>query len=200
VFAHQCSQTSVGPWISIDWDTWEFPDVSGSETDQAHLSMYPDEGAEALIRILSSALLPQVVVSTGYLDARIDQWVNLQSLREAKARRERQSARLHSRPELATSYLAPRTGVEQEVAEVWQEMLGVATVGVIDNFFSDLGGSSMLATQLIARMRERFQIELPLRRFFEGPTIAELAEAIDAQPELDHSPTPTGDVPARSDA
>lgn len=198
-FAHKYNLTSGAPWTSIDWDTWELQEMQVSDNDPAKLSMYPREGVEALRRILSSALLPQVVVSTGYLPARIDQWVNLQSLREAKERRERQSARLHSRPDLATSYMAPRTGVEQEVAEIWQEMLGVATVGVIDNFFSDLGGSSMLATQLIARLRERFQVELPLRRFFEGPTIAELAGAIDAQPAPNHSPTPTGDVLARTD-
>jgi len=198
-FAHKYNLASGVPWMSIDWDTWETRETHSSDADPAQLSMYPDEGVEAFRRILSSALLPQVVVSTGYLHTRIDQWVNLQSLREAKQRRERQSARLHSRPAIATSYLAPRVGVEREVAEIWQEMLGVAQVGVIDNFFTDLGGSSMLAAQLIARLRERFHVELPLRRFFEGPTVAELAEAIDAPPAIEPQLEPTAELLTRSD-
>jgi acyl transferase domain-containing protein/acyl carrier protein len=195
-FAHKYSQTNGVPWTSIDWDTWELQETDIADVDPATLAMNPDEGVEAFRRILSSAFLPQVVVSTGYLDDRIDQWVNLQSLQEAKERRERKSARLHSRPDLVTSYLAPRTETEREVAETWQEMLGVAQVGIIDNFFSDLGGSSLLATQLIGRLRERFQVELPLRRFFEGPTIAELAEVIDAH----EPPAQTGELLTRSDA
>jgi acyl transferase domain-containing protein/acyl carrier protein len=198
-FAHKYSQASGILWTSVDWDTWQLRETRGSDVDPAELSMDPDEGVEAFRRILSSALLPQIVVSTGYLHDRIDQWVNVQSLREAKQRRERQSARLHARPDLATSYLAPRTSIERELADIWQEMLGVAQVGVIDNFFSDLGGSSILATQLIAQLRERFHAELPLRRFFEGPTIAEMAEVIDAQPEKDVRLAPTEDVLVRSD-
>jgi len=201
-FAHKCYQVSDVPWTSINWDTWELQATVAFDADPGQLSMSPDEGVDALHRILSAAFVPQVVVSTGYLYDRIDQWVNLQSLREAKERRERQSARLHSRPELTTSYLAPRTGTEQAVAEIWQEMLGVAKVGIIDNFFGDLGGSSLLAAQLIARVRERFQVELPLRRFFEGPTIAELAEVINSelvdltsgQAASDLQPAPTGEL------
>ena len=94
--------------------------------------------------------------------------------------------------------MAPRTRQEREVAEIWQEMLGVAQVGVIDNFFSDLGGSSMLAAQLIARLRERFQVELPLRRLFEGPTVAELAAelaaAIDPPPASDPGSPPSAEL------
>lgn len=197
-FAHKHNQTAGVPWMSIDWDTWERQGAGASDDDPAQLSMYPDEGVEAFRRVLASALLPQVVVSTGYLPDRIDQWVNLQSLQEAKQRTERQSARLHSRPDIATSYLAPRTRQEREVAEIWQEMLGVAQVGVIDNFFSDLGGSSMLAAQLIARLRERFQVELPLRRLFEGPTVAELAAelaaAIDPPPASDPGSPPSAEL------
>ena len=94
-----------------------------------------------------------------------------------------QSNYLHSRPEMATSYLAPRTAIEQAIAEVWQETLGVSQVGVIDNFFKDLDGSSLMATQLVSRLRDRFRVEIPLRRFFDGPTIAELAEVIIPQQE-----------------
>ena len=76
-------------------------------------------------------------------------------------------------------YVAPRTPVEEVVAGVWTEVLGVARVGAHDNFF-DLGGHSLLATQVISRLRNAFQVELPLQRIFEEPTVAGLAKGIEA--------------------
>jgi acyl carrier protein len=75
-------------------------------------------------------------------------------------------------------YIAPRTAVEEVLAGIWQELLHVERVGVTDNFF-DLGGHSLLATQLISRMRETFQLELPLRSLFEATTVGELAARIE---------------------
>jgi nucleoside-diphosphate-sugar epimerase/acyl carrier protein len=182
-FAHKSNQTSDIPWTSIDWDTWEFQDTWSDEANPTSLSMYPEEGVEAFWRILSYAMLPQVVVSTGYLQDRIDQWIHLQFLREAKEMRDRQSDRFYSRPEMEIAYIAPRNSVEQTIAEIWQETLGIAQVGVNDHFFNDLNGSSLLATQLLSTLRDRFQVEIPLRRIFEGPTVAELAVMINSQSE-----------------
>jgi natural product biosynthesis luciferase-like monooxygenase protein/amino acid adenylation domain-containing protein/non-ribosomal peptide synthase protein (TIGR01720 family)/FkbM family methyltransferase len=69
---------------------------------------------------------------------------------------------------------APRTPFEELLAGLWQELLGIARIGVHDNFFA-LGGHSLLATQLISRLRETFPVKLSLRSFFETPTIAGLA-------------------------
>ena len=68
--------------------------------------------------------------------------------------------------------------MELTLAEIWQQLLGVAPVGTFDNFF-ELGGHSLLAIQLISRLREAFQIEFPVHRIFEAPTITELAESIE---------------------
>ncbi|MEG3918362.1 amino acid adenylation domain-containing protein [Microcoleus sp. T3_A4] len=73
--------------------------------------------------------------------------------------------------------LAPRTPEEQLLAEIWSNVLGVKQIGIGDNFF-ELGGHSLLATQLIAKVRETFQVELPLRSLFQSPTVESLAEAI----------------------
>ncbi|AFZ33306.1 non-ribosomal peptide synthetase (plasmid) [Gloeocapsa sp. PCC 7428] len=71
-------------------------------------------------------------------------------------------------------YIAPRNPIEEILAEIWAETLELAQVGIEDNFF-ELGGHSLLATRVISQVRRMFGIELPLRRLFETPTIAELA-------------------------
>ena len=75
--------------------------------------------------------------------------------------------------------VAPRGSVEEEVASVWGAVLGLDRVGAHDSFF-DIGGHSLLATQVISRLREVFGVEIPLRTLFEAPTVAGLAERIEA--------------------
>lgn len=72
----------------------------------------------------------------------------------------------------------PRTETEGIIAAIWREVLEVDRIGIDDNFFS-IGGHSLIATRVALRVNSSFQIDLPLRRLFELPTIAELAEAID---------------------
>jgi hypothetical protein len=81
------------------------------------------------------------------------------------------------RPELSAEFVPPRTPVEEMLAGIWAEVLELGEVGIHDNFFQ-LGGHSLLATRVTSRVRERLQIDLPLRTFFESPTIAGLALAI----------------------
>jgi acyl carrier protein len=78
------------------------------------------------------------------------------------------------------AFVAPRTPIEQRVAEICAEVIGVdvALVGIDENFF-ELGGHSLLAFSAITRLREAFQIELPLRSLFETPTVAGLAQIVE---------------------
>ena len=85
-----------------------------------------------------------------------------------------------SRPQLASVFVAPRDAAEEALAGIWRELLGVAQLGIHDDFF-EAGGHSLLATRIISRVRDAFQVEVPLRALFEAPTVAGLAAFIAAQ-------------------
>jgi amino acid adenylation domain-containing protein len=74
-------------------------------------------------------------------------------------------------------FIAPRNVVEEMLASIWTEVLGIERLGINDNFF-EIGGHSLLATQVVSRVREAFKTQIPLRTFFAGPTVAELAEVL----------------------
>jgi acyl carrier protein len=75
-------------------------------------------------------------------------------------------------------YVGPRSATEETLCRVWQEVLRRERVGIHDNFFK-IGGHSLMAARAAARMRESFKVDIPLRRMFELPTIAQLAQAVD---------------------
>ncbi len=82
------------------------------------------------------------------------------------------------RPELETKFVAPRSAVERRLAGFYAEVLGLQAVGVEDDFF-ELGGHSLHATQVISRVRDCFNVELPLSQFFETGTLADLARRVE---------------------
>jgi acyl carrier protein len=86
----------------------------------------------------------------------------------------------------ADEFVAPRTPLEEILAGIWADLLGIEQVGVEHNFF-ELGGHSLLAAQLLTRLREVFRVELPLGIIFEQPTVSALAAfmiAHEAKPGL----------------
>ena len=108
--------------------------------------------------------LPEYMVPSAYL---VLEALPLTPSGKVYTRRALQARDLNRR-ELAEPYTAPRTPVEEVVAEIWRNVLGVERVGVHDSFF-DLGGHSLLATQVVSRVRGALQVELPLRKLFEEP-------------------------------
>ena len=82
------------------------------------------------------------------------------------------------RPQLDQGFVEPRTEIEELIAQVWREVLKLDKIGVHDNFF-ELGGHSLLATRVVARLRGSFHVDIALRKLFELPTVAGLAQHID---------------------
>jgi acyl carrier protein len=148
-------------------------DVPGDKRLVAYV--VPGEDAEPTSGELRSFLrqtLPEYMVPTAF--------VTLEALPlspSGKVDRNALPAPDKSRPELEREYVAPRNDVEEKLATICADLLDIERVGVYDSFF-DLGGHSLLATQFISRVRETFDVELPLRTLFEHPTVAELAEEV----------------------
>jgi len=84
-----------------------------------------------------------------------------------------------STPGAVVAFVPPRTLIEEMVAEIWADVLGLGQIGIHDNFF-DRGGHSLLATQVVSRVRDGFQVELSLRHLFRAPTVAGVAAEIEA--------------------
>jgi len=85
----------------------------------------------------------------------------------------------YARPNLLNPYVAPRNPIEERIAEIWQQVLGIEAVGVHDNFF-ELGGHSLLGMRVISRLQELFPIQVSVRQIIvDAPTVAGIAEVIE---------------------
>jgi acyl carrier protein len=82
-----------------------------------------------------------------------------------------------ARPDLGTPFAFPRTPVEDKIAKIWAEVLDVDQIGIHDRFL-ELGGDSLLATRVISRVIAAFRVEVPMRTFFETPTVAAMAAVV----------------------
>ena len=138
----------------------------GYVTGQPELKVMLDQ-----VRSYAAARLPQYMVPSVIL------WVEVMPLTATgKINRSALPVPEETAGQAATK-TAPRNQVEEALAELWKSVLGVPEAGIHDNFF-ERGGHSILATQLVSRMREVFDVEVSLRVLFERPTIMDLAEEV----------------------
>ncbi len=176
----QARRGGAVPWISVNWDEWRLAaaeeEPSGAEL--ARFAMSPAEGAAAFARLLDLRGVPQVVVSTGDLEGRIERWIRLEGLRpQPGAEETKAKVSRHARPNLHNAYVAPATPTEEKLAAIWQELLGIERVGIHDNFF-ELGGHSLLAIQLVTAIRDALNAEVSVATLFEGPTVQSLSRLV----------------------
>jgi thioesterase domain-containing protein/acyl carrier protein len=162
----------------------ETKDATVTNLVQQHLKegLLPTEGVEVFNRILGSTQ-SQILISTRKLQSLLEQnyastmlSTMLNSLKEGEQTRLSQPT--HSRPQLSHAYVAPRNELEQKLADIWQTFLGIEQVGIFDNFF-DLGGNSLLAVQLVAKLREAQQMDFSAHSLLNAPTIAALVKLIE---------------------
>ncbi|MEW6083605.1 MAG: amino acid adenylation domain-containing protein [Chloroflexota bacterium] len=152
--------------------------VVPAEIEKARVEPSRNEADASQLREFLRAKLPEYMVPSLF--------VNLESLPltpNGKVDRKALPAPTQSRADLRAQYVAPRTPLELQLAEVCAQVLGLSVeqVGVNDNFF-DLGGHSLLGTRLVFLLREKFGLQaadLPLRALFENPTVANLALTIE---------------------
>ncbi len=170
--------------VSIGWDAWretgmavttEVPaELREWRRRELKLGMSTAEGVEALRRALAAGS-PWTLVSTQDLTARLEASRASTLLEELDKVQEILAS--HPRPLLANAYVAPRGEGEEQIARVWQDLLGIDPVGVHDNFF-DLGGNSLMAIRVIARLKSELGVNVSEVSIFEGPTVASLARLL----------------------
>ncbi|HZI55817.1 MAG TPA: phosphopantetheine-binding protein, partial [Verrucomicrobiae bacterium] len=156
------------------------------EEKRQRFGMTPQECIAALQRALSLSL-PDVIVSTRDFNALMEQQHLFttdffqQQIGDSAPGNAAGSNGSHGRPDVSTTYVAPRNEVETLLADLWRSTFRVQEIGIDDNFF-ELGGHSLLAVQLLKNMNQTFSSKVMLKDLFDGPTIAQLAAKISGTP------------------
>jgi thioesterase domain-containing protein/aryl carrier-like protein len=149
-----------------------------SRSAALRVGMTPAEGLDAWSRMLRAPVSPQMVACTVALDRWLDRLEReSRELRSRKDAPKDTGAPVFARPSLSAAFAAPRSTLERELAGIWQDLLGVAEVGIHDDFF-ELGGQSLIAVRMFHRIGKKYGVELPLATLFEAPTIARCASLL----------------------
>jgi NADP-dependent 3-hydroxy acid dehydrogenase YdfG len=177
-FAECQNRTATTRWISVQWDGWNFDAKNHDAEDSVgDLGLSTEEGTEALARILEGVTdASQIIVSAGDLDKRVLQWLRP---RVGTPPFISSDSGPHGRPSLRSAFVKPEGQTQQVMVDIWEQLLGIEPIGVQDNFF-EMGGDSLLGLQLFARIRERFEADLPVPLLYKHPTPAELTSALEA--------------------
>jgi NAD(P)-dependent dehydrogenase (short-subunit alcohol dehydrogenase family) len=163
-------------WITVDWDTWG----KGSGPDlppPGDYDMAPAEAVKVFERALAAVdAVDHVVISTGPLDPRFQLWV-VDAGMGADAASEEDVER-DPRPDLSTPFVEPAEGTECALADIWARVLRLQSVGAEDDFFG-LGGNSVLAIEVVGRIRKGLRLPIPTSAVMGYPTVRGLATQID---------------------
>jgi acyl transferase domain-containing protein/thioesterase domain-containing protein/acyl carrier protein len=183
--------------IAVGWDAWKeagmahsgalSADLDPHRSQQMAAALSTEEAVEVFDRILNlDASRLHVLVSTldlGRFSRRTNSVPQLPENTASVA-----MPALHSRPELSSTFVAPRNELERRIADVWQSVLGIETIGAYDDFW-ELGGQSLLATQIVTRLKTALAIEMPLNALFQAPTVAKMAKYVSARGHEERPPS-----------
>ncbi|GAA2410471.1 hypothetical protein GCM10010191_19200 [Actinomadura vinacea] len=180
--ANACLDSFAGrapfPVLSINWDRWRGLGMTGADrTGRTSITpgMESDDALKAFELALSALPLEHVAVAT----APPGGLFQLMSGRRRVPDEDGPPApsAMTARPDLPTSYQAPRTELETRVTAVWETVLGIEGIGVHDDFF-DLGGHSIIALDIVQHCEESFGTEVPVQTLFTDPTVAAFTRAL----------------------
>ncbi|WP_082542301.1 MULTISPECIES: hybrid non-ribosomal peptide synthetase/type I polyketide synthase [unclassified Rhizobacter] len=195
--AHASRRGDGPPLFSVNWDAWRDVGIAVDMDLPDGIGLDERSGVAAFERIVNGPDLPQTVVSVtplaqrfgpldgGMLDAIAESAAAVAPVRTG-----------HPRPVLATPFTAPDGALEEGLATLWTELLGIAPIGVHDNLF-ELGGDSLLAIRLLSRVRQAQGVELHPALFFKTPTVAALAQAVRDRAPAAQAPAAAPDAIAR---
>jgi NAD(P)-dependent dehydrogenase (short-subunit alcohol dehydrogenase family)/acyl carrier protein len=169
-------------WLVTNWDAWRAPirhdDRNGKRAGgTSPFLLTEEEGLDALWRIICLSTVSQVVIAKGNLGERLETWVRQQHLVTRDRSGESQAQVVGDRPN-GKVRAGARTELEQNIIDIWEELLGVDGVGVEDNFL-DLGGDSLIAVRTVGRVRELIGVSVPPDFFLDiDCTVEDLAKEI----------------------
>lgn len=170
-FAKMQNRNSNTKWITVDWDFWQF-DTGREEsyigTTAKNFALSRDEGMCLVPMIFSLLDEEQIIISTGDLKKRYEDWVNIAANEEMNDETE------YKRPELSNEYAAPTNETEEKIVEIWEKILGYKGIGIEDNFF-ELGGDSLKEVEFSIQLKKQMNLEISLADFFNHPFIKDIA-------------------------
>ena len=179
MLVHARQRYDSSSWQTISWDGWHFEDDEDAITSTKSIADMPitEEFGQAMLeRIVGQPEYIHTLVSRTDILQRLTQWVHREKSEDISDVANT-TFTPHTRPSLLNTYVAPTNEMEEHICTIWKNLLGIEAIGIHDNFF-DLGGHSLLGTQLITRLRDTFHVDLSLRILFEEPTVASLAMMI----------------------
>jgi len=170
------------PAISLNWDLWRevgmavktaTPDSLRERREQEMLlGISPEEGREVFRLVMESALT-RLVVSTQKLEPRLER-STAAGFPEPEPKKADSAMRMHSRPELSSPLILPRSNIELALVNIWQKLLGIEPIGTQDDFF-ELGGDSLLAIGLISKLKEKLNKEISTASLYQASTVEKQA-------------------------
>ncbi|MDP4179618.1 MAG: SDR family NAD(P)-dependent oxidoreductase, partial [Bacillota bacterium] len=140
----------------------------------------PDEGCAVLTSVLKGCYKPQVIVSTKDILSAIKQASYIDQLDISKDVEEDDPQAYHPRPELSCEYVGPRNETEQKLVGIWQRLLGIDKVGILDDFF-ELGGDSLLLVQLHSKIKDIFKTDISTVDLYKYNTVSLLRKFFDEE-------------------
>jgi acyl carrier protein len=164
------------PILSVNWDGWELSQKPSTNMQGANLLMNAELGSRAIAEILKFAMPGQIIVSREPFQPRVAQWLYRRTPKASI-----QAPPIAPAPQNAKKHIkAPQNPVQEQLLAIWSAILGKEPLSIDDSFF-DMGGHSLMGTQVLSRVRDHFGLDLPVKYLYEHPTVAQFASWLETQ-------------------